>query len=141
MFFPFMQAQLIEGTAEIPLRFKNYGLFEARLIERLAPSIARYPSGYGHRFSEPPPFRHRARTWVTLFRPPWLRRYSYRLRFAKHRLLPPYLARSSLDQTMDGSMPYMRRYFHPARVHDPDALNRVATMEYIFQRYGALEAL
>ena len=139
MFFPFMQAQLIEGTAEIPIRFKNHGLFESRLIERLDPSIARYPSGYGHRFCDPPPFSHRARNWLTLFRPPWLRRYSYRLRFAERRPLPPFLASGYLDGLMDSSMPYMRRYFRLEELHDPDAFNRIATMDYLFQRYGALE--
>jgi hypothetical protein len=140
MFFPFMQSQLIDGTAEIPVRFKNYGLFETHLIERLDPLIARYSSGYGYRFCEPPPIRHRAKSWFTLYRPPWLRRYSYRLRFAKPRTLPRYLSRGHLDKLMDASMPYMRRYFHPERLYDADAFNRVATMEYIFQRYGALES-
>jgi hypothetical protein len=139
MFFPFMQAQLIDGTAEIPVRFKNYGRLEARMIERLDSRIARYPSGYGYRFCDPPPLRHRAKNWLTLFRPPWLRRYSYRLRFAKPRPLPPFLTPGCLENLMDASMPYMRRYFHPDRVYDPDAFNRIATMEYIFQRYVALE--
>lgn len=139
MFFPFMQAQLIDGTAEIPVRFKNHGRLEASLIERLSPSIAGYVSGYGYRFCDPPPLRHRAKSWFTLFRPPWLRRYSYRLRFAKPQPLPPFLASDSLSKLMDASMPYMHRYFHPERLCDPDAFNRVATMEYIFQRYKALE--
>lgn len=140
MLFPFMQAQLIDGTAEIPLRFKNHGLFEARLIERLAPSIARYPSGYGYRFSELPPLRHRVKSWATLFRPPWLRRYSYRLRFARPRPRPAFLQRGPLDRLMDTSMPYMRRYFRPECLHDAGAFNRVATMEHIFQRYAAVES-
>ena len=139
MFFPFMQAQLIEGTADIPVGFKNHGLFESRLIEALDPSIARYASGYGYRFCDPPPLSHRAKNWLTLYRPPLLRRHSYRLRFASQRPLPPFLATSHLGRLIDSSMPYMRRYFHPGRLHDPDAFNRVATMEYLFQRYRAQE--
>lgn len=139
MIFPFMQAQLIDGTADIPLRFKTHGRLEARLIERLDPASAGYASGYGYRFCDPPPLRHRAKSWLTLFRPPWIRRHSYRLRFARSQPLPPYLARGALKRLMDPSMPYMRRYFRPERLHDPDAFNRVATMEYIFQRYAAGE--
>jgi asparagine synthase (glutamine-hydrolysing) len=101
--------------------------------------MAKYPSSYGYRFCDPPPLRHRAKTWLTLFRPPSLRRYSYRLRFASRRQRPPFLAPERLGTLMDRSMPYMHRYFRIDRLHDPDALNRVATMEYIFQRYGALE--
>jgi asparagine synthase (glutamine-hydrolysing) len=139
MFFPFMQAQLIQDTAEIPIRFKNYGRLETQLIDRLDSSMAKYPSSYGYRFCDPPPLRYRAKTCFTLFRPPWLRRYSYRLRFASRRKRPMFLAPDRLGTLMDSSMPYMHRYFRIDRLHDADALNRVATMEYIFQRYGVLE--
>lgn len=139
MFFPFMQAQLIDGTAEIPLGYKNHGRLEAKLIARLDPTVAAYPSGYGYRFCEPPPLKHRAKSWLTLFRPPWLRRYSYRLRFARPQPFPSYLDGRYLAGLMDASMPYMRRYFRPERLYDPDAFNRVAAMEYLFQRYQATE--
>ncbi len=139
MVFPFMQAQVIAGTEDIPLSFKNYGYLESKVIERLAPELAAYPSGYGYRFCDPPPLRHRARNWLTLFRPPSLRRRSYRLRFARRMAFPPYLGQQHLARFMDTEMPYMRRFFHPSRLHDPDAFNRVATMEYLFQRYNAQE--
>ena len=137
MVFPFMHRQLIAGTAEIPIPWKNHGRLEAKLIERLAPTLAGYPSGYGYRFCDPPPLRYRARNWLTLYRPPWLRRRSYRLRFAWRHRFPAYLAADHLAHFMDGEMPYMRRFFHLEHLHDADAFNRVATMEYIFQRYSA----
>jgi asparagine synthase (glutamine-hydrolysing) len=139
MIFPFMQTQLIAGTSELPISFKNHGRFEGRLIERLDPTIARYRSGYGHPFTAPAPLRQRARSWLTIYRPPWLRRHSYRLRFAVRQAHPWFLSDKNLAQVMDSAMPYMRRYFHLTRVHDPDAFNRVATMEQIFQRYAARE--
>lgn len=140
MFFPFMQPQLIAGTAEIPIAFKDHGRLEARIIARLDPALAAYPSGYGYRFTDPPPFKHRAKAWLTLYRPPWLRRYSYRLRFSRPQPFPPFLTTEHLAQFIDSSLPYMRGYFHPERLHDPAAFNRIATMEYIFQRYNAGEA-
>lgn len=139
MVFPFMQAQLIEGTSDIPIQFKNHGRLEGAMIARLSPSMARHPSVYGYRFSDPPPLAHRAKSWLTLFRPPWLRRYSYRLRFSRPQPHPDVLSAGKLAQFLDVSLPYMRRYFHADRIHDPDALNRVVTMEYIFQKYGAHE--
>jgi len=139
MLFPFMHPQLIADTAEIPIALKNHGRLEAQLIERLAPSLAAYPSSYGYRFADPPPLRHRARSWLTLFRPPALRRHAYRLRFARRRAFPAYLAPSHLACFMDMEMPYMRRFFHLERLHDPDVFNRVATLEYLFQRYNAHE--
>lgn len=139
MIFPFMQPQLISETADIPIALKNHGRLEAKLIERLAPSLAAYPSGYGYRFCDPPPLRHRAKGWLTLYRPPSLRRHAYRLRFARRRHFPPYLATHRLAQFLDAEMPYMRRFFRTERLHDPDVFNRVATMEYVFQRYNAQE--
>ncbi len=139
MVFPFMQAQLIAGTSELPISFKNHGRLEGRLIERLDPMVARYRSGYGYPFTAPPPLRHQAKSWLTIYRPPWLRRHSYRLRFAAQQPRPWFLGDASLAQVMDRAMPYMGRYFHPSRIHDPDAFNRVATMEHIFQRYAARE--
>ena len=139
MFFPFMQAQLIEGTEEVPIAFKEYGQLEARIICLLDRHVAAIPSGYGYAFSQPPPLKYRAKLWMTLFRPPWLRQKTYGIRFAKPRPFPPYLERDFLEKLMDPAMPYMRRYFHTERLHDPDAFNRVATMEYIFQRYSADE--
>ena len=139
MIFPFMHAQLIAGTAEIPLAFKNYGRLEVKLIERLAPGLAAYPSAYGNRLCDAPPLSHRARTWLTLFRPPALRRYAYRLRFARPTSFPPYLSADHLARFMDVRLPFMRRFFRAARLHDPDAYNRIATMEYLFQRYNARE--
>jgi asparagine synthase (glutamine-hydrolysing) len=139
MIFPFMHAQLIAGTADIPIAFKNHGRLEAKLIERLAPSLAAYPSAYGYRLCDAPPLRHRAKSWLTLFRPPALRRHAYRLRFSRPTPFPPYLSADHLARFMDASLPYMRRFFRPERLHDPDAFNRVATMEYLFQRYNAWE--
>lgn len=140
MIFPFMHPQLIAGTAEIPLAFKNHGRLEAKLIERLAPALAAYPSGYGYRFCDPPPLRHRAKSWLTVYRPPALRRQAYRLRFTRPQHFPPYLTASHLAGFMDASLPYMRRFFRPERLHDPDAFNRLATMEYLFQRYSAQDS-
>ena len=139
MVFPFMQAQLIADTAEIPIAFKNHGRLEAKLIERLYPSLAAYPSAYGYRFCDPPPLAHCAKNWLTLFRPPSLRRCAYRVRFARRRPFPPYLSLDHLAHFMDARLPYMRRFFRPERLHDPDVFNRVATMEYLFQRYNAQE--
>ena len=136
MVFPFMQAQLIDGTPDIPIQFKTHGRLEGAMIARLSPSIAGHPSVYGYRFSDPPPLAHRARNWLTLFRPPSLRRYSYRLRFSRPQPRPDFLSTEKLAQLLDVSLPYMQRYFHADRIHDPDAFNRVVTMEYIFQRYG-----
>lgn len=139
MVFPFMHAQLIADTANIPIAFKNHGRLEAKIIERLDPTLAAYQSGYGYRFCDPPPLRHRVKGWLTLFRPPPLRRHTYRLRFARRRLFPSYLSAGHLSCFMDAELPYMRRLFRPERLHDPDAFNRIATMEYIFQRYNARE--
>jgi hypothetical protein len=40
---------------------------------------------------------------------------------------------------MEPGFPYMRALFRPERVVDEDAFNRIATLEFLAQRYGARE--
>jgi asparagine synthase (glutamine-hydrolysing) len=49
---PFITQSLIERALRLPLRQKNTGRFEARLIREINPRLAAYPSAYGHSFAE-----------------------------------------------------------------------------------------
>lgn len=73
---PLVTPSLIEKAARIPVSWKNSGRFQAALINRISPSLARYPSSYGFSFSEGPGFKSRIDELsdairVPVFRP-WL---------------------------------------------------------------------
>jgi asparagine synthase (glutamine-hydrolysing) len=66
---PLVDLTLVRDACLLPLRWKNAGRFEARLIAALHPSIASAPSAYGFSFDKGPGFRGHANEWATLCRP------------------------------------------------------------------------
>lgn len=131
---PFVDAALVDAAAAVPIRFKNHGRFEAALIHAISPALARYPSSYGHDFAGPVPLKRRLKDQLTLRRPPFLRRYAFRL---KARLKPG--ARQDAGRyrdVFDPSLPVLSRYFHVDRVRDQGQFARLCTLEYLFKRYG-----
>lgn len=136
MLFPYMEPSVITGTAAIPIRHKNFGLLEAKMIALVNERLAGYPSAYGMSFAKPPPLGYRIKTLGSILRPPGLRKFSYRLQHRGTPNLPNYLSPAYLSKIIDTAMPYMQRYFIPDRIADPDVYNRVATVEYLCQRYN-----
>jgi asparagine synthase (glutamine-hydrolysing) len=66
---PLIDLTLVRDACLLPLRWKNAGRFEAKLISALHPSIASVPSAYGFSFDKGPGFRGIASEWATLCRP------------------------------------------------------------------------
>lgn len=130
---PFIEHGIVDAAADVPIRFKNHGRFEAAMIHALSPSLASYPSSYGHSFAGPIPARRRLQDHLTLLRPPLLRRYAFRL---KTRLQRPRIDLSRYRDVLDPSFPVMSRYFRMRQVGDAGQFARICTLEYLFIRYG-----
>jgi asparagine synthase (glutamine-hydrolysing) len=77
---PLLDPVIVKSAARLPLAWKDYGRFEARLIERLAPELAGLPLCYGFSPAEGPPMGYRLSMWLQQRRPPWLRAASARWR-------------------------------------------------------------
>lgn len=137
--FPFLEGSIIQDTSEIPLGFKNNGRFEAAIINTIHPKLAAYPSVYRHGFHEPPSASHRISTMTSMHRPIWLRRNMYRLRTRRPESRPFYLSDAYLKHSFDLQFPYMGKYFHLENVFSSNVYNRIATMEFLFQKYNVLE--
>ena len=135
--FPFIEPDLIRGTCDVPIALKSHGIFEGRLMRRLSPQVAAYPSVYGHSFAEDPPLGHRLKAQLSYRRPPFLRRYAYRIRQRRKEPPPYFLERDYLRAVIDPDFPLMRELFNIDRINDPDVLNRVVTMEYLLERMNA----
>jgi asparagine synthase (glutamine-hydrolysing) len=132
---PFIEPGLVTAAAKVPLRYKNHGRFEAALIAAADPALARYASAYGHDFVGPPSLKRRLKDWATYFRPPWLRRLSFRYKTRAARR-PVLLATPYLEQAIDPGLPRLRHFFLPERLHGNEQFARVCTLEYLFQRLG-----
>lgn len=136
MLFPYMEPCVVDGTPSIPIAYKNFGRLEAKMITVVHERLAAYPNVYGVKFTAAPSLKYRAKMLGSIMRPARFRRLAYRLQNRQPSDLPLFLQPHYLDKVMDSSMPYMRRYFIPERIADADVYNRVATMEYLCQRYG-----
>ncbi len=136
MLFPFLEGEIVQDTPEIPIRFKDNGRLESAIIAKINPKLAAYPSVYGHGFDKPPSIRHRITSMTSTHRPIWLRRRMYRLRTRRPDNRPFYLHDSYLGKAFDLEFPYMRKFFHLDKIYDSQVYNRIATMEFIFQKYS-----
>jgi asparagine synthase (glutamine-hydrolysing) len=134
---PFQESPLTGVATRVPIRYKNHGAFEARLIQRIDPKLASYPSTYEHSFLGAPPLRRIVSDYATMMRPTGLRRFSFRLqhRFAKLNGLHPDL--QHIKVALPGKLDYANQLFHVRRIRDTGQLNRVLSLEYLARRLGA----
>lgn len=70
---PLVDPELVRLAQRVPLRWKQAGTLESRLIAALHPGIAAQPSGYGFRFDTGPDRKARFAEWATCARPVRLR--------------------------------------------------------------------
>lgn len=136
MFLPYLEPAAITDTACIPMRYKNLGRLQGRMIALANPQLARYPSDYGFSLEGPRPLKYRLTTWLGTQRPPGLRKLSFRLR---HRRPQPHtgsLAPELLAQVIDPSLPVMRELFDVPRLYSSNQYGLAATLEYLVNRFG-----
>ena len=134
---PFLEHSVTEHASVIPIAWKNHGAYEAELIRRADPRLASYPSGYGHDFSGPPPLARRLADYGTFLRPPWLRRFAYRVKNRVRRPagLPDYLQKEYRDAALPRGVQVMSELFQLDRVVDPAQTARILTLEYLVGQF------
>lgn len=138
-FVPFCEYVNFREAANIPVSWRTHGLFQSRLLAHIDRRLAAYPSAYGHSFVEPPTFRHKLDDAMSLYRPAWLRRYSFRMKRWISRPLDPrvgVLAPDYLGRAVDLTFPAMSRFFDMNRTQDGEHYRGIATLEYLAQHLG-----
>ncbi len=70
---PLVDLGLVRMAQHLPLRWKNAGAFQSRLVAALHPGAAAQPSAYGFRFDEGPDWKARLAERLVCARPPKLR--------------------------------------------------------------------
>lgn len=136
---PFLDYALVERAVRLPLDLKNYGRIEADLINRLSPRLASYPTAYGYSFDRSPPLAYRLKVAASYYRPPSLRRYSFRVqnrRGAARRgnVLAPDLLRAIVNP----ELPRVSRWFDVRRIGDDGQRRRLVTLEYFLETIDAV---
>ena len=131
---PFVE-ELVSNTAQaVPVKYKNHGYYEARLINKISPTLASYMSDYGHDFSGTIPFKRKLKDWATLIRPTWLRKYTYRMKKHSKQGWPYYLGDDYMAKVLPNGWCFMPEFFDMNKVNDLGQFKRIATLEYLFQK-------
>jgi asparagine synthase (glutamine-hydrolysing) len=135
---PYLERSITEHASALPLHWKNHGGYEAELIRRVDSRLAAYPSIYGHSFARPPPLPRRLLDYWTYLRPPWLRRYTYRLRhFRRSSDRSPYLASPYRDAVLPDGVIILQRLFRLNRVADQAQYARILSLEYTLRFFDS----
>jgi hypothetical protein len=134
---PYLERSITEQASALPLHWKNHGAYEAELIRRVDSRLAGYRSSYGHDFSRSPPPSRRLSDYWTYLRPPWLRRYTYRLRhFRRSGDWPGYLALPYREAVLPGGAVILRRLLQIEHVVDHAQYARILSLEYALRQFG-----
>jgi hypothetical protein len=136
---PYLETPITEHASALPLSWKNHGAYEAELIRRVDPRLAGYRSVYGHNFARPPPLSRRLDDYATYLRPPWLRRYTHRIKYVPR---PPddwpgYLARPYREAVLPAGPMLLDRLFRLDRVGNEVQFARIISLEYALRHFGA----
>jgi hypothetical protein len=135
LLFPFLEPSVFSGTERLAISFKDHGRLEALILRKVSARLARYVSSYGFPFSKDPPLRYRLKMALTLWRPPYLRQFSYRVRarFRPLRSRPQWFFEALEAAHLNSRLPVMNEFFRVGQISDIDVLNRVATVELVLR--------
>ncbi|MBV8651491.1 MAG: hypothetical protein JO255_08495 [Alphaproteobacteria bacterium] len=133
---PFYDHRIVEVGLRVPIPYKYVGNYEAALIRKASPRIAAYGTNYGHDFSTDAPLKRTLVERLSYVWPPYLRQYHHALKarlrgnLAAPRILQPDILRTLIDP----SLPYMSRFVRLGRIRSLAQLERVYSLEYVFQK-------
>ena len=136
MFFPYLEPIAISNTARVPIRLKDLGYLQGRMIAHVNPRLADYPSDYGFALNGKRPLSYRLKSFIGIQRPAGVRKHSFRL---THRHLEPRtgpLSTDTLARVIDPAMPIMSGLFRLDEVKSAEQFGLIASLEYIGERYN-----
>ncbi|WP_405237844.1 asparagine synthetase B family protein [Lentisalinibacter orientalis] len=138
MHTPLVEPALVEVAGTVPVGQKNGGRLAARLIRRVSKRLANYDSAYGYSFGEDPPFSAVLQEKMTLYRPPIVRQWTFRVKSALRRndFDQRRATAARFDFLFPGGLSSVAQFLRTEYVVEPAQFNRMRTLEYFFQRLG-----
>ena len=130
---PLVDLESVRMALRVPLRWKNAGTLQSRLITALHPEIAAQYSAYGFRFDVGPDWKAWLAEWATCARPVSLRPLinATRRRLRKARVAPAALQR--YRATLPGEW-RMDSLLDLGQLPDDRALGRALAVEVVWRR-------
>jgi len=136
MFFPYLEHVAVSNTPKIPIRFKDLGYLQGRMIGLVNARIAGYPSDYGFPLDGPRPLKYRLKTFLGTQRPPFLRKHSFSLTHRTKEKRDGPLSAAYLSNVIDMEFPIMRSLFKLDAINSASQYGIIATLEYLGERYN-----
>ncbi len=136
MFFPYLEHAAATNTSGIPIRYKDMGVLQGRMIELVNARLAAYPSDYGFALGGPRPWPYRLKSTLGTWRPPALRKLSFRLKVRSADPRVGALSAEFLSRVIDPTLPLMSGLFVLERVYSVHQFGRIVSLEYLGQHCG-----
>ncbi len=130
---PLVDLKFVRLALRVPLRWKNAGAFQCRLVAALHPGIAAQPSAYGFRFDVGPGWKAQIVEWATCARPVRLRPLinATRRRIRNVRVKPTVL--QGYRMQLPGEW-HMDSLLDLTQLTDERALGRALAIEVVWRR-------
>jgi hypothetical protein len=139
MHTPLVEPVLVASAGAVPLSIKNSGKLAAALISRASPQLAQYPSAYGYPFHQDVPIMRRMADWISIHRPPRVRKVMFPLKtkLKESSLIEARRKVSHFGKLIDHSDWHTRGLIRYDRVLEPSQIRRLLTIEYFCEKMGA----
>ncbi|MGC9272003.1 hypothetical protein [Acidiphilium sp.] len=129
---PYLEPTIVSTALQIPLSWKHFGVFQGRLINALAPSLAAHNSSHGYPLNRDPPWRARVGDLRLLAQPLRTRPYNSRLRhrFSNKSQWPQEIKPNLLHAVIDDSFPRTSPLLRADQLRDAAQFQRLCVLEY-----------
>ncbi|MBW1791353.1 MAG: hypothetical protein JRJ14_03660 [Deltaproteobacteria bacterium] len=133
---PYAEARFVFESFSIPMKYRSFGQFEAALIKRIDPHLAKYPSAYGFNFYDPVRWRRKVLKTVRQNLPYFLQPMIpvAQRKMKAMRFKPPFFFNGEyLQEIFEGKDLGVYQYINIDRIKDPNMLSRVLSVELLIE--------
>jgi asparagine synthase (glutamine-hydrolysing) len=136
MFFPYLECQAISHTAKVPMKYKDMGYLQGKMIALTHDRLANYPSDYGFPLAGKRPVSYKLKSFISTHRSPSVRKWAFRLQHRTKQVFPRSLRDCYLEPVVNLDFPVMAKLFNIDRVYSAQQYGLIATLEIFAERYG-----
>ena len=131
---PFSEPFLYLPSITIPIKYKVAGKFEAALIKKINPDLAKHNSNYGFNFFDGPDFKTTIIEWSKVYAPTFFRRFVRKKVTSKmsDNELNNMKRKQKLVLKKDL---FISEYINIDKILEKDMYSRALTIEYFLQNY------
>ncbi len=134
---PYLEPAIVSAALQVPLAWKNFGVFQGRLINALSPTIAAHMSSHGYAFDRDPPWRARLGDIPLFLQPLEVRHFNFRIKQKIARTPPQWpkeLSSEFLDVTIGERFSKMSHIFRKSTKTEAGQFQRICILELLARK-------